>query len=398
MLKVLIADDEPKIRRGLAEALPWEEMGMEICGSAPNGECAIQEVCAKQPDICLIDICMPLLNGLDLIQKIYEEHPDTICIIITGYDEFEYARQAVRMGVFDYILKPVNEEQLKDIIDRAKAVITERRNKNVHMRQAEKMLKEHLPLLRERVLNQILMGALDAEEIREALSFHEISFSGDLCLWRITPSGTDDLFIQKDWDRQLWQFVLRNISEEVLGHYGTVYTFFDAFDRLLLFLDMKDENQMYAADAELKAVVNDCMKTQLQTRVARAGGPESMFLIYQGWEEEDRKHLSGLVLQARKFLEENFSDSDVSAQQTAEWCGVSPAYLSRLFRAEMGTTLIDYLTKIRMQRALVLLEQTDLRIYEVAEKVGYKSQHYFCAAFKKILDVSPTDYRQSRER
>lgn len=260
------------------------------------------------------------------------------------------------------------------------------------------MLKEHLPLLRERVLNQILMGALDAEEIKEALSFHEISFSGDLCLWRITPSGTDDLFIQKDWDRQLWQFVLRNISEEVLGYYGTVYTFFDAFDRLFLFLDMKDENQMYAADAELKAVVNDCMKTQLQTRVARAGGPESMFLIYQGWEEEDRKHLSGLVLQARKFLEENFSDSDVSAQQTAEWCGVSPAYLSRLFRAEMGTTLIDYLTKIRMQRALVLLGQTDLRIYEVAEKVGYKSQHYFCAAFKKILDVSPTDYRQSRER
>ena len=64
----------------------------------------------------------------------------------------------------------------------------------------------------------------------------------------------------------------------------------------------------------------------------------------------------------------------------------------------MGTTLIDYLTKIRMQRALVLLEQTDLRIYEVAEKVGYKSQHYFCAAFKKILDVSPTDYRQNRER
>ena len=127
MWKVLVADDEAKIRRGIIKTIQWEDLDMNVCGAAGNGEEALRLVEEKKPDICLLDICMPLMDGLNLADKVREVDENIICIIITGYDDFQYARKAIGSGVFAYILKPVNEKELFETLRRAKDRLEKKR-------------------------------------------------------------------------------------------------------------------------------------------------------------------------------------------------------------------------------------------------------------------------------
>lgn len=104
-----------------------------------------------------------------------------------------------------------------------------------------------------------------------------------------------------------------------------------------------------------------------------------------------------LLQEARAYIEAHYSETDFSLIQTAEQLHASPQYLSRMFRREFGLTFMDYITRLRIRRAAELLS-LDYRIYEIAEQVGYASQHYFSSAFKHVLGVSPMEYRRSLHR
>jgi len=111
MWKLIVADDEPKIRRGIENILNWKDFNIEIVGQAEDGEIALEIITEKKPDIILLDINMPFLNGLNLLQKLKNINNNSIVIIISGYDDFQYAQKALQFNVFDYILKPVNKKK-----------------------------------------------------------------------------------------------------------------------------------------------------------------------------------------------------------------------------------------------------------------------------------------------
>lgn len=396
MLKVLIADDEPKIRRGLAGAIEWEKLNMEICGLAANGEQAVNLVEAERPDICIFDICMPIINGLDLIKAVKELNKDTICIVITGYDEFEYARESVKIGVFEYLLKPVNEMQLEDTLQRAKQVIEERKFETSQIEKAEKMLQHNIPFLRERFICELTSRVMSQQELEENAAFYGIRFEYGIGVLRIVLCEPEEYEEKDRKETELYQFILRNIVEEVLNEYATVYVTTDAFGRMIVLMDVKQIEYLEKAKEEIKNSVNTYMKLQVIVESEMAESLRKVYDIWEKWEEEGRKNLSRVVLCAKKYLEGKYSDGELSVKDIANACAVNSSYLSRVFKAEMGINLIDYLTKIRLQKALYYLGHTDMMIYEVAEKVGYKSQHYFCVAFKKVLGISPTEYRQKK--
>lgn len=116
--KILIVDDEAIVREGLKKCLDWEEHGLEIAAVAENGARALEYVREQLIDIVITDIKMPMMDGLELLRKSKEIRPDTIFLILSGYDDFEYARQALRYGADDYILKPIKEEELLDSLNR----------------------------------------------------------------------------------------------------------------------------------------------------------------------------------------------------------------------------------------------------------------------------------------
>ena len=116
MWKILIADDEPKIRQGLKELVESFELPLKVCGEAKNGLEALRLLEEECPDIALVDICMPKLNGLQLLERIREVCPECRTIIVSGYNEFTYAKEAMSLGVRSYILKPVEEEELYETV------------------------------------------------------------------------------------------------------------------------------------------------------------------------------------------------------------------------------------------------------------------------------------------
>lgn len=116
MLKLLIADDERIIRETISNLIDWKSLGVELIGLCSNGLEAYDMIIDESPDIVLTDIKMPGMNGLELIKNIAEINPDTHFIILSGYGEFEYAKEAMKFGIRHYILKPCNEKQISESI------------------------------------------------------------------------------------------------------------------------------------------------------------------------------------------------------------------------------------------------------------------------------------------
>lgn len=152
MMKLLIADDERIIRETISSLIDWETLGAELTGLCSNGLEAYDMILDESPDIVMTDIKMPGMSGLELIKKIAETRLDTQFIILSGYGEFEYAKEAMKYGVKHYILKPCNEKQISESIT---AVIAD-----CHELKREQMLKNGLPLLTNSLHYNIVSGII----------------------------------------------------------------------------------------------------------------------------------------------------------------------------------------------------------------------------------------------
>ena len=126
-LRVLLVDDEIMIREGFKRLFDWEAHGCEVVGEAADGMEALAKIDTLDPDIAIMDINIPIMNGLKVIQLSRIKHPDTAFVIVSGYDDFAYCREALRLQITDYILKPVNYEEFGTCIDNLKISLFERR-------------------------------------------------------------------------------------------------------------------------------------------------------------------------------------------------------------------------------------------------------------------------------
>lgn len=130
MVRLFLVEDEIAMREGIRRFIPWEEVGIEFCGEAGDGELAWPMILEKKPDIVITDIRMPFMDGLQLSGLIRKEFPDTRIIILSGYGEFEYAQEALRMGVTEYLLKPVTPKKLREVITRVAASVAEEKRRD----------------------------------------------------------------------------------------------------------------------------------------------------------------------------------------------------------------------------------------------------------------------------
>ncbi len=128
MIKVLLVDDEIAIREGIRNSFPWEESGYTLVGEAPDGEIALPMIRDENPDIVITDIRMPFMDGMELCREIKRMMPWISIVILSGYDDFSYAREAISLGVQDYLLKPITAKELKEVLDRISMRMREERN------------------------------------------------------------------------------------------------------------------------------------------------------------------------------------------------------------------------------------------------------------------------------
>jgi len=397
MWKVLIADDEPKIRRGLKTLLSRCGGDLEVVAEAEDGETALDLAVEREPDILLIDVRMPFRNGLELIEGLNKALPGRVIIIVSGHDEFEYAQAAVKLHVFDYVLKPVDADNFVSVIGRAKTELEARKVKGKYEFWAREQLERNLPVLRERFLKDWVGGSLSKTEILEGLSFLQIEITSPSTLLaaRFTeraahggPAG--------DKGRRLALVALRTVVEQSLPR-GAAYIFEDDTETVLALAPglSEDESTRFVETIERQTAEQIFLVPSLATRSI----PVALVDLCDAYEElcaelADGGNCEAFVVLARNFVDKHYWNPELCLEDVAGELQISPGYLSRLMKRETGFSFIEYLNRIRVKKATLLMSDPAAKAFEVAERVGYRSQHYFSRAFKKVTGASPTDYRK----
>lgn len=178
LYRVLLVDDEEDIRVGISRKMDWNGLGFQLVGEAENGKDALDLAEALRPDLILTDIKMPFMDGLELCRILTERLPAAKFVVFSGFDDFEYAKQAIGMNVSEYILKPINAAELSAVLQKLKAQLDQERAERSNIQLLRSRYEESLPLLRGLFLTRLLDGRINREQIPELAERYEVDLSG----------------------------------------------------------------------------------------------------------------------------------------------------------------------------------------------------------------------------
>ena len=163
-MKVLVVEDDFIVRQGILLSLDWEKYGLQICGQAANGEAGWERVEELHPEIVLTDIKMPIMDGLQLAEKIKAKYPEIEIVIFSGFDDFTYAKQAIHLGVNEYLLKPIDAEELLKCVCNLKDAIQKRKAEQKEKQETVRLLKDNEIPIRDYLLSKVLYPAFNENQ------------------------------------------------------------------------------------------------------------------------------------------------------------------------------------------------------------------------------------------
>lgn len=532
MIKLLLVDDEPIIRRGIRTSIEWESYGIEITGEAANGAEALDKVFALQPDIVLTDIRMPVMDGLELSSHLKIQLPHIRVVILSGHEDFSYAKQALSLGVNDYLLKPAGAEELVALMDRLSDEIRLEEDGKQKKVIQNLIFNENYPSIKSSFINKLLKGEYASyDAIREKSDLLNLNLLEQE--YSIITIDIDDLAIMTEnrsvAEKQLLKFSVMNIAEEIIASRASGVVCYSEFEHLIGLLGAKRLTEAIISDLcneiqncvkkysklsvsigigtirqstldlpvsyaeavsalrekiyvgkgsiikysknieqeqarpilypseEEKAVIH-CLQTlnkqDLSSSVTNffssffmsGASVESirnmcgrLIIIalssvedmgvdvqndfgsrYNPYKESEKfdtlkdlhqwmllllermtelvssnksMRFKSLVKTALHYMQENYY-RELSLREVAEVVYVTPNYLSRIFKEEMGVAFTEWLNRYRVEKAKILLVEIEAKTYSVAEKVGFNDYKYFSHIFKKHTGYSPQTFRE----
>ena len=176
--KVVLVDDEVEVIDAIEQRIHWDILGFEVVGSATNGVKALELVEKQQPDVVITDIKMPYMDGLELARRLNKEYQNIHIIIFTGFDEFEYAKEAVHLEVEEYMLKPINALELTECMKRLKKALDKEREERLNVTKLENYLKDSLPVLQTNLFVSLIEGRVNEEYCEKFLNAYQIDIKG----------------------------------------------------------------------------------------------------------------------------------------------------------------------------------------------------------------------------
>lgn len=526
LYKVMLVDDEQEMLEAISRRIDWQSIGLAYPVLAKNGIEALEVAEEDTPDIVMTDIKMPYMDGLTLARKLKEFRSDIRVIILSGFDEFEYAKEAIHLEAEEYILKPVDSTELTKIFKRIKEDLDEERNQRQNQEMLEQYYMDSLPVLQENLLVSVIQGKVPAERIPEYIEEYQLHMPGPYyCAAMLytshsrVPEGMNYVLLSmavkklaEEKIRKAWHpcfcsylssiviiFSLPNpaavhkLTDEMetfcrlansvcqavvtcgIGQvtdkpselsnsyngarqavsYRVIYGSIKAINITEIApeeiedhedtgdLDLMDVFKRIKIDdeEELKNSIDNFLekhghKNSVQgyrlfvldlvgelCRFARTNDMDIKSIfgcddnIYQDIQTKDldslHKWMDGICLQMQKsmrikrcdtsrsfvekakdYVNEHYSDTDLSIATVCNELGVSSAYFSTIFKKETGKTFINYLTDYRMNKAITLLVSANYKTYVIAQKVGYSDPNYFSYVFRKQYGVSPSKYKK----
>ena len=415
MTKVFLVDDEIVIREGIRNSFPWKETEYALVGEAPDGEIALPMIRDTKPDILITDIRMPFMDGLELCRIVRRQMPWIGIVILSGYDEFEYARQGIQLGVKEYLLKPITAEELKQVLDRVSAALKAERSDRERSESLRRRMESGSLFVKEK-----LLSALYAEDAAETDALNVVS---QLRSMGVNLAAARYTVIDAAFEpAQTGYAALTELAESSGGiahvsasRTGCRVLMLGDSDR-----DAEERAYAFAASAvtelersgcggirvsigetvDAPARVVESMKSARHLRHLLADQTGEAPLIVGVRDFGDATDGSGrhsVSVKARLYMSQHFSDSNLMLQDVARAVGMSESRFSTVFAQESGKTFTEYLTGLRLGRAKELLASTDMRSSQIALDVGYNDAHYFSYLFKKNTGMTPGEYRSQNQ-
>lgn len=376
MMKVMLVDDEPFIMEGLKVLIDWNDLGYEIVKTASNGGEAYEYLLKEKVDMIISDISMPVMSGLDLLKRIREEGlSDAYFVILSGYNDFKYAQQAIRYASMDYLLKPIDKEQLTDILKRAA-----RAKETQHDDAGRSAILRSLRSFRSEQDIRTYGDEINVPQSRIVLFKEQL----DDLLSAIEEDSITDI----------------NRSVDVLydeaGRRGISTDIFDMNINYLLFqlINLAVEHDETVDQEEVLSYISDNVYETGEDRGSRTHF-KRFAVSYAEYLVQLRKNVSRGVLQdiereVRLNYAENLTLKDLSRKYY-----VNSSYLGQLFKKKYDQSFKDYLCAVRIGEAASMLLKSDDKIPVIAEKVGYKDTDYFIQKFIELKGCTPARYRRN---
>lgn len=504
MYRLIIIDDEHTVRTGIKQLIDWEKYEMEICAEAEDGAEGLIKIMQYEPDLVLLDIMMPEMSGIEMIQKAREQGFRGKCILLTGYSDFEFAKQAIRLGVEDYLLKPIDDEELDKRIE----IIYEEFKQEEKLEKSKEEVEQKA---KNEVLRSLLLCMEDEGRLQNYLTKYDFDRNCHSFCVAVVDTGTENGAVEysrcMEEKQKAFVFGLENVEiirlenklilvgknigmekfcqcltennqkirtrykrgffiavglevvqwedlhfsyesakllldykflfecEEVVDwnscwQSGEEITCDDMEDELLDVIEAGDENsirnlfaqQMRYCRSELKRediiklyfmekvlkIYNRLMEEYPQqsksmpamTKITEAiRDAESLRELTDILTENcleisrsivlDSEHVIGRIL---SYMDKHYYEG-LTMQKIARVFGYNNAYLGKLFKDTTGECFNNMLDRIRIEKCKSLILEGNLKIYQIAEKVGYKDINYFYVKFKRNVGKSPKDFR-----
>ena len=196
--RVLLVDDEEEIRQGICRKMNWEALGFVLAGEAANGMEALEVAEQTCPDVVLSDIKMPYMDGLELGRRLHRMMPAVKLVFFSGFDDFEYARQAIGVHALEYILKPINAQELSGVLEKIRDQLDKQLEERRNVAVWQERYEESLPLLREIFYSRLLGGKIPTEQIYERAAEYGLSFPDGVWAVAIASVTGEGLNIAED--------------------------------------------------------------------------------------------------------------------------------------------------------------------------------------------------------
>jgi len=408
MRTLLIADDERTIREGIAGAVDWETLGINRVLLAADGREAYDIITREKPDIAIVDIIMPEMTGIQLISHFRRKGEGPEFVIISGYGEFDYAQEAIRYHVNNYILKPCDTSEISDTI---RKIISNLERKQCD--ENEKLqLREHINMLIPQAMEQMfcdfITGAISGRD--NLKPFYQIFKPGcknfQILLFCI---GDSDDYTQLPALKRCIDAVAADFSAwrfSVILHGCVVFTF-DAESGI----QVRDTVQRICNEAagygvtNIRAAISDREELENLPKIYReAREAVKLVSFYDGNRltgdlplvDASTSRYCSAVRRVIQYTREHLDDSTLSINHIAlNLLYLNPDYLGKLFKKEYGVKYSDYLMTVRMEKARQIITMSgDLKVYEIASQVGLgDNTTYFSQLFRKFTGMLPSEYK-----
>ncbi|WP_139905160.1 response regulator [Clostridium thermarum] len=431
MLKLLVADDEKYDRDSIIAMLNAEFKDvLEIC-EAKNGREAIEVSERIRPDIVIMDIKMPGINGLKAIQEIKKFLPNIYCIIVTAYDYFDFAVEAVKINVKEYILKPFSKADIIEKIREAINTVNVEKEKRRSEIENQEKLYNLIPVLENELSYSIINNNLRAIDYETYLRYLNMDFKYACAMvvrikekpayLNTAETLTEDVKFQageyiKEYITRRCKAIASYRFTKELVYFVQVKEYEDMeetkFSIVNMAVDIRREIKR-AYGLSVRIGVGRCYsglkqmhKSYEEARASLEYKSENLNVIYFGdinpdFQEKESfnekitnvdKQKIALFQVVEQYITDNLKE-DLKLEDTAAKFNLSSYYFSRTFKEVVGCNFSDYINMVRINKAKEMLQHDSISIKEVCYSVGYSDPNYFSKVFKKYEGVSPTEFK-----